>query len=183
MNKIIFDILPLSIFFISYTYTNNIYTATEFLMASSVLQVVLVKIKNKKIDNNTIFSTLLIIILGTATVISENDFFIKLKPTVIYWFFGSFLLISRIIFNKNILRTMMQDKIILSNNIWNRLNTIWICFFIAMGLLNIFIAFSGLFNQSFWVNFKVFGTLIIFVLFLIGQIVFFKKEIRLNTKT
>jgi intracellular septation protein len=50
---------------------------------------------------------------------------------------------------------------------WDRLNQMWTVFFAAMGALNLWVAYSW--STDAWVNFKLFGTLALTLVFVIGQ--------------
>ena len=50
---------------------------------------------------------------------------------------------------------------------WGRLLTSWIVFFVAMGALNLFVAFN--FSTDTWVNFKLFGGIGLMLAFIVLQ--------------
>ena len=50
---------------------------------------------------------------------------------------------------------------------WRRLNLIWVVFFAAMGIANIYVAYN--YSEQFWVNFKVFGLLALTFVFMLAQ--------------
>ncbi|WBF65307.1 MAG: septation protein IspZ [Candidatus Kinetoplastibacterium crithidii] len=178
MNKILINIFPISVFFLSYNYTNDIYIATKILVLLCILQLIVLKLQKNKIDNVMMLSTLLVIIMGTATVICRDDFFIKLKPTIIYLGFAISMLVANICFKKNLVYIVLHKKINLPIKIWNNLNISWICFFFMLSLFNAFIAFSGLFSQKTWVNFRTFGILIILLTYAFIQLILIKKHIK-----
>jgi intracellular septation protein len=51
--------------------------------------------------------------------------------------------------------------------VWARLNLAWIAFFVLMGVLNLWVAYS--FSTDAWVNFKLFGSLGLMLAFTIAQ--------------
>ena len=53
--------------------------------------------------------------------------------------------------------------------VWLKLNLSWMAFFVAMGLINLFVAFSGIFSTDAWVNFKLFGGMGLLLLFVLAQ--------------
>ncbi|AFZ82576.1 inner membrane-spanning protein YciB [Candidatus Kinetoplastidibacterium crithidiae] len=178
MNKIIIDIFPISVFFLSYNYTNDIYIATKILVLLCILQLIFLKLQKNKTDNIMVLSTLLVIIMGTATVVCRNDFFIKLKPTIIYLGFAISMLIANVFFKKNLVYIVLHKKIKLPIKVWNNLNVSWICFFVMLSLLNSFVAFSGLFTQKTWVNFRTFGILSILLTYAFIQLLLIRKHIK-----
>jgi len=70
---------------------------------------------------------------------------------------------------------MLGHAIELPSAIWQRLNIAWVLFFIVSGAANLFVAFTF---DSFWVDFKVFGSLAMTLLFLLGQGIFLARYMR-----
>jgi intracellular septation protein len=54
-----------------------------------------------------------------------------------------------------------------SHSVWHRLNIAWAIFFFLMGVLNLYIAFE--YSEETWVNFKLFGSTGLLVVFVILQ--------------
>jgi intracellular septation protein len=54
-----------------------------------------------------------------------------------------------------------------ARNTWSQLNLAWSIFFLLMGALNLYVAFQ--FSEDTWVNFKLFGTTALLVVFVIAQ--------------
>ena len=62
---------------------------------------------------------------------------------------------------------MLSAQIEPPAEIWRRLNLAWTAFFIVIGGINLYVAFH--FEESVWVNFKLFGMLGLTVLFVLLQ--------------
>jgi len=62
---------------------------------------------------------------------------------------------------------MLQEQMTLPPAIWRWLSLSWAGFFIAMGILNLYVAYS--YPESVWVKFKLFGTTGLMVIFVIAQ--------------
>ncbi|WP_174518702.1 septation protein IspZ, partial [Pseudomonas syringae pv. coryli] len=58
--------------------------------------------------------------------------------------------------------------------IWTRLNIAWIIFFLFCGAANLYVAFT---YQEFWVDFKVFGSLGMTLIFLVGQGIYLSRHL------
>ena len=155
-NNIFFEILPLVVFFGVYYFSKNIFLATGMCIIASWVQLLLCKIKYKKISKNTWISTILITVFGGLTIIFHNKTFVMLKPTVLFWIVGASLLIGQIV-GKNGIKFMLSKEIHVSDLTWAKLNLVWGCFFIALGGLNLFVALN--YSEYIWVKFKVFGTI------------------------
>ena len=87
------------------------------------------------------------------------------KPTAIYWAMSLTLLFSNAVLKKNLMKTMMEKQIKLNNKIWNQINLKTVLFLMLLGCLNLYIAFN--FNEDTWVNFKLFGTTGLMLVFMI----------------
>jgi intracellular septation protein len=67
----------------------------------------------------------------------------------------------------------MAEQMELPEPAWGRLNASWGGFFIFMGLANLFVAFN--FSTDDWVNFKLFGSMGLMLVFVIGQSMMLNK--------
>ncbi|MDQ2150349.1 septation protein A [Alcaligenaceae bacterium A4P071] len=177
MKKFLFDLFPLILFFLAYRYT-EIYTATAVAIGASVLQILWLKLTGKAIETTHWINLSVIVIFGGATLWLKSDVFIKWKPTVLYWLFAAALLIGRFVMGKNLIKHMLGKQIVMADAAWDRLNTMWATFFVAAGALNLYVAFSGHFTESQWVNFKVFGLMALLVIFVIGQSLWLGKHMK-----
>ena len=177
MKKFLFDLFPLILFFLAYRYT-EIYTATAVAIGASVLQILWLKLTGKAIETTHWINLSVIVIFGGATLWLKSDVFIKWKPTVLYWLFAAALLIGRFVMGKNLIKHMLGKQIVMADAAWDRLNTMWATFFMAAGALNLYVAFSGHFTESQWVNFKVFGLMALLVIFVIGQSLWLGKHMK-----
>ena len=137
--KLLFDLFPVFLFFVSYKFF-GIYIATIVAMIASLLQVVIFRLKYQRYDKMHLISLFLIFILGGATLFFHDPWFIKWKPTGIYWLTAAFFLGSQLFNNKPIIQKMMEPNIHLPQRIWSRLNLAWTMFFLLMGIVNLYIA-------------------------------------------
>ena len=112
-------------------------------------------------------SSLTIAILGGFTLLFHNVMFIKWKPTILYFIFALAFLISGFVSKKSLLERMLNQSLQLPPAIWQRLNYIWIVFFLLLGGLNLYVAYH--FSTNTWVDFKLFGIIGLTLLFLLGQ--------------
>lgn len=177
MKKFLFDLFPLILFFVAYRYA-DIYTATAVAMAASVAQIAWLKARRKAIETTHWINLAIIILFGGATLLFQDDTFIKWKPTVLYWLFGAVLIGGRYIFRRNIIRHLLQGQVALADPVWERLNLSWAGFFAGAGALNLYVAFSGRFDESQWVNFKVFGLMGLLLAFVILQSIWLGRHMQ-----
>ena len=152
--------------------------ATVVGIIATVLQIGYLVVRGRKVDGMLWMSLAVIGIMGGATIYFHDDNFIKWKPTILYWVFALVLLVGQVFMKKNLMRAAMEKTMKLPEPIWPRLNYAWMWFFVAMGLLNRFIAFvvfKG--NTGAWVSFKLFGFTGIFFAFIVGQTLLLSKHI------
>jgi intracellular septation protein len=86
---------------------------------------------------------------------------------VLYWFFSSALILSPLLFKKNLMRSLLQEKLTLPDPVWDNLNLAWSAFFAVLGVVNLYVAFN--YSTDAWVNFKLFGATGMMLLFVIAQ--------------
>ena len=173
--KLLFDLFPVILFFIAYK-THGIYAATAIAIVASIGQIGWLKLRGRKVDNMQWASLVIIVVFGGMTLLFRDETFIKWKPTVLYAAFALALLVSRYLMRKNLIEAMMSKQVRLPDPIWDRLNLAWVIFFASLGVLNIVIAQP--FSPDVWVNFKLFGSLGLTVLFVIAQALYFSRHIQ-----
>jgi intracellular septation protein len=177
--KFLFDLFPVILFFIAYK-VSGIYVATGVAIAASFAQIGWLLARGRRIDTMLWVSLAIIVVFGGATLLLQDETFIKWKPTVLYWLFGTVLAGSALLFRKNLIRKLMEEQISLPEPVWGRLNASWVGFFALMGAANLFVAYT--FSTDTWVNFKLFGGMGLMLAFVIGQSLLLSKYIHEEEK-
>lgn len=200
--KILFDLFPVILFFAVFklagsnpdtaqalaTYINYpadpahlpVLFATATAIIATLAQIIWVKWRHDKVDTMLWVSFAIILVFGGATLLLHDEAFIKVKPTALYWLFALALLFSKILFRKNLIRSLMEEKMSLPERIWGQLNLAWSGFFILLGVLNLYVAWN--FATDTWVNFKLFGATGIMFVFIIVQAAMVSKYIEAEKK-
>jgi intracellular septation protein len=150
--------------------------ATAVAILATIGQIGYLLLRGKKVDTMLWVSLVIISFFGGATIYFHNEIFIKWKPTILYWCFGTALLVSQMFLGKNLIRSMMEEQLKLPDPIWQRLSLAWVAFFMLMGVLNLYIAFN--FATATWVNFKLFGGMGLMFVFIIGQSIVLSKYMK-----
>ena len=164
--KLLFELFPVILFFVAFK-VQGIYVATAVAIGATVLQIAWVKFKHGKVDKMLWVSFAIIGVFGGATLLLQDETFIKWKPTVLYWMFSVILLVSNVLFKKNLMYSMLHEKIALPLHAWHRLNLIWSLFFALLGIINLYVAFN--YSTDGWVNFKLFGFTGLMLVFILAQ--------------
>lgn len=193
--KILFDFLPIILFFASFKYAEAhkdwaagfanahfsglisggtvgpdeapVLLATLVVIGATLAQVVILKLRGRKVDLMLWVSLGLVVVLGGATIWFHDQTFIKWKPTLLYWVMAASFAVGQWIFGKNLLRLLLGEQLHLPEFVWRRLNLAWVLFFTLMGVLNLWVAFR--FSTDAWVNFKAFGATGLMLVFTIAQ--------------
>ena len=172
--KLLFDLFPVILFFVAFKF-QGIYVATAIAIAATIAQIAWTKFRHDKVDTMLWVSFAIIGVFGGATLLLHDETFIKWKPTVLYWLFSVILLVSNVMFNKNLMRSLLQEKIALPLHIWNRLNLGWSLFFAVLGFVNLYVAFN--YSTDAWVNFKLFGFTGLMLVFVLAQSAWLAKYV------
>src|ERR1700728_2397622 len=166
----LFDLAPLLAFFLAY-YLGGIYLATAVLMIAMVALLLLDLLRLKRVPPMHLLSAVLVLALGSATLILRDPRFLKWKPTVFLWLVALASLVSpwvsRAPLAQRLLAPMVSGSDTVPRRTWLRLNLLWVGFYAALGALNLWVADNA--SERAWVNFKVFGLSAAFVVFAIAQ--------------
>jgi intracellular septation protein len=173
--KFLFDIFPVVVFFAAFK-LYDIYVATAVAIAATIVQVGWMWMRHRKVDNMLWVSLGVIAVFGGATLLLQNETFIKWKPTVLYWLFAAVLGVAAWPFRRNLIRAMMEKQVALPDPVWDRLLASWIGFFAVMGVLNLFVAYT--FSTDAWVNFKLFGGIGLMLAFVLLQAMMLAKYVQ-----
>ena len=149
--------------------------ATVVVIAATLLQVMVLLARGKKIDMMLWVSLGLVTVLGGATIYFHSETFIKWKPSVLYWVMGLAFWVSQTFFGKNLLQVLMGAQLKLPAPVWQRLSLAWIAFFTLMGVLNLYVAYN--FSTASWVNFKLFGGIGLMLLFTLAQGLYLSRHV------
>jgi intracellular septation protein len=202
--KILFDFLPIFLFFAAFKYSEAhkdwaaafatsqlgflvsggvvgqdeapVLLATVVVIFATLAQVAWLKLRGRKIDTMLWVSLGLVVVLGGATIYFHNETFIKWKPSALYWAMGLSLWLSPLLFGKNLLRVLLGEQMQLPDRVWHRLNFAWVAFFGLMGLLNLWVAYQ--FSTDTWVNFKLFGGIGLMLLFTLAQGLYLSRHLQ-----
>jgi intracellular septation protein len=172
--KFLFDVFPVVLFFVAFK-LYDIYVATAVAIAATFVQVGWLWLRGRKVDKMLWISLGVIVVFGGATLMLEDELFIKWKPTVLYWLFAAVLVAGELAFKKNLIRAMMDGQVALPDHVWSKLQASWVAFFAVMGALNLVVAYS--FSTDAWVNFKLFGGIGLLLVFVVLQAVMLAKHV------
>ena len=173
--KLLLDFFPIILFFVTFK-TWGIMAATAVAIAATVLQIGYLWRKNGVVEPMQWVSLGVIVVFGGATLLTQDETFIKWKPTVLYWLMGAALWAGLYVFKRNFIQQLMGAQVALPAHAWEVLLHSWACFFALMGCLNIWVANN--FDTDTWVSFKLFGGLVLMLVFVLAQGVYMSRFIK-----
>lgn len=172
--KLLFDLFPLLLFFAAFK-LYDIYVATAVAIAASLVQVGVQWFKQRRLETMPLITLGILLVFGGLTLALRDDTFIKWKPTLVYWVLSALTLASQWVGRATLIERLMGKQIWLPRAVWARQNLAWGLFFLALGALNLYVAFyfrldlDEAMRQKIWVNFKVFGLLGLTLIFMLIQ--------------
>jgi intracellular septation protein len=86
------DFLSAIVFLVLYLTTGNVVLATSVAVAGAVAQVVYSRVKGKPLGFMTYASLALVIVLGTATLLTNDPRFVLAKPSIAHFAIGAIML-------------------------------------------------------------------------------------------
>ena len=173
--KFLFDLFPVLLFFVAFKFA-GIYVATGVAIAATLGQVGWLKLRGRKVEPMLWVTLGIIVVFGGATLLFQDETFIKWKPTVLYWLFAVVLVAAQLAFGKNLIRGMMKGQVDMPEAAWTRLNWSWAAFFGVMGVLNLYVAYN--YSTDTWVSFKLFGGMGLMLAFVIAQALYLARYIQ-----
>ena len=188
MKKIIEDFGPLLVFFIlnsrgaewlGMAPEQSLFIATAGFMAALLIVIIFTLLSGRRPTTMSLVSGGFVMVFGGLTLYLQDETFIKVKPTIVYCLFAGILgfgLMRRVSYLKN----LMGDMLPMDKDGWMILTRRWVGFFIAMAVLNEILWRTLTTDQ--WVQFKVFGFLIITLVFSAAQVPLFSRH-SLNKNT
>ena len=165
IRRLALDLGPLLIFFAAFKYL-GIFGATAAFMAAVLAALAIGYILEKRISPMPLFTAVLVMVFGGLTLYLKNDIFIKMKPTVLYGFFGAVLL-GGLAFNRLFIKYVFAQAFELDEAGWKKLTIRWGIFFLCLAAINEAVWRAT--STATWVSFKVWGIIPLIFLFALAQ--------------
>ncbi|MCG6538975.1 septation protein IspZ [Pseudomonas sp. KSR10] len=186
--KQIVDFIPLLLFFVVYKLeprtfeladlnvtVGGIFNATAALIISSVVVYAALFIHQRRLTKSQWLTLAACLLFGGLTLALHSEAILKWKAPVLNWLFALAFTGSHFIGEKPLIQRVMGHAVQLQPAQWTKLNVAWILFFLICGFANLFVAFV---YPSIWVDFKIFGSLGLTLLFMAGQAVYLARHMQ-----
>ena len=172
IRRLALDLGPLIIFFAAFKHL-GIFGATAAFMAAVLAALLIGWLIEKRLSPMPLFTAILVVIFGGLTLYLKNDMFIKMKPTVLYAFFGA-TLIGGLWFKRLFIKYVFAQAFELDETGWRQLTWRWGSFFLVLAVLNEAVWRNA--STAAWVSFKVWGIIPLIFLFALAQTPFVMKH-------
>ena len=164
--KLVLDFAPLLLFF-GANVVWGIFAATAMFMAATVASLVSSRLLHGRFAPMPIVTGVFVLVFGSLTLYLQDETFIKIKPTIIYFLFAGILLAGLLV-GRPLLKLLMGEVFDLTDEGWRKLTYRWAGFFAALAVTNEVVWRSV--STDAWVSFKVFGLVPLTFLFAVLQV-------------
>ncbi|NTF88837.1 septation protein A [Agrobacterium rhizogenes] len=160
-----------------------LFVATGLFMVATALSLIVSKIMLGHLPLMPFVSGIVVLIFGALGIYLQSEIFIKMKPTIVNALFGVALL-GGLFFGKSLLGYVFNAAFQLDAEGWRKLTFRWGIFFLVLAVLNevVWRGSNWLYlpdvkaADNLWVNFKVWGTMPITILFTLSQMPLIMKH-------
>jgi len=163
--KLALEFAPLALFFVANA-RFGIFAATGIFMVAILASLATSYAIARTLPIMALVSGAVVLVFGGLTLALHDDLFIKMKPTIVNCLFGAILL-GGLAFDRPLLPLVLDQVLTLTTQGWRKLTLRWAVFFFVLAGLNEIVWRN--FSTDTWVNFKVFGTMPLTLLFAIAQ--------------
>lgn len=172
--KLGLELGPLVLFFFANAYSDRfgiapdrrIFVATGLFVAATVVALAIHFVLVRRLPIMPLVSGAVVLVFGGLTIALNDDFFIKIKPTIVNTLFGTVLL-AGLWWRKSFLAVVLDSMVQLTEEGWRKLTLRWGLFFFVLAILNEVVWRTQ--STDIWVNFKVFGIMPLTLVFALAQ--------------
>jgi len=164
--KPLVDFGPLIVFFSAY-YLKDLFFATAAIIIATITVILLSLCITRKVPTMPLVTAAAISIFGGLTLFLQDETFIKMKPTIVEILIAVILLVG-LRFKKIFLKSLMGSAVLMNDDGWRKLSLRFSVFSLALAFLNEIVWRTQ--TTEIWVNFKVWGLLILTFVFIVSQL-------------
>ena len=160
--KMLLDMGPLVIFFITNYITEDIMLAIGVLIGTTIVALAAGWMLERRLSMMALFGCIAVAFFGGLSLYFDNELFIKIKPTVLTCLLAALIAGGRLL-GHNPLGAIMGSQLKMTDAGWRAISWLWVAMFLSTALANE-IAWRMLSTND-WVTFKVFGITAISLVF------------------
>jgi len=179
--KLALEMGPLVVFFLANSYGEElaaawpalqalggkIFLGTAAFMVAMAISLTITWLLERRIAIMPLITGVFVFVFGALTLWLQDETFIKMKPTLVNVLFGSSLLIALFAFNRPLMKLLFEGPFQLDDKGWRKLSFRWGLYFLFLAVVNEIVWRN--FSNDFWVNFKVWATMPMTIVFMLFQ--------------
>ena len=169
--KLVLEVGPLVVFFVANSYF-GIFPATGAFMVATILALTVSRLKFGRIPVMPLVSGFFVLTFGALTLYFQEEYFIKIKPTIVNLLFST-ILFGGLLAGHSLLRYLFGEVFKLQDRGWRLLTFRWACFFVFLAVVNEVVWRN--FSTEFWAGFKLMGVMPITMIFALSQLALLQK--------
>jgi intracellular septation protein len=180
--KLLFDFLPIIVFFGVYQLYGKFVSADDAMFAATIaimvvmtIQIAVQWIRTRTVNRIMLVSGVLVLVFGGITLLLRDALFIQWKVTILNWLLAMGFLVSQFFGTQTLVEKLLGEAIVLPQVIWRRLNLLWVANFALIGALNLYVVYN--FSEATWVNFKLYGLLGLTLLMALIQGIYISRHV------
>ncbi len=145
----------------------KIFVGTAFFMVAMTISLIITWLYERKVALMPLITFVMVVIFGMLTLYLQDEFFIKVKPTIINTMFGVAILGTLFFFKVPVMKMLFDGPFKLDDTGWTKLSFRWGCFFLFLALVNEVVWRTQ--TTDFWVAFKLWGVMPMTIIFMLFQ--------------
>lgn len=157
---------PLVVFFITNRFYGIMVGTGAFMIATPIAVALSYKLE-RRIPVMPLVGCGFVMLFGGLTLWMDDDFFIKVKPTIVNLLFAAVLSIG-LALKRPYLKLLMGAVLQMDDAGWHKLGFRWAVFFVVLAVINEIVWRN--FSTDFWVGFKTFGLMPLTMVFALFQV-------------
>jgi intracellular septation protein len=143
------------------------FAAIFLFMIAMIISVTITWILEKRLAIMPVITCVMVLIFGAVSIWLQDEYFLKIKPTIVNILFGAGLLIGLFVFKVPFMKIAFDGPFKLDDTGWWKLTFRWALYFLFLALVNEIVWRN--FSYDFWVAFKFWATMPMTMIFMLFQ--------------
>lgn len=132
--KLVLEFLPLGLFLVAVDWY-DIYVGSAVLGVATLISLVVIWLIYRRLALMAIITGVTGLIAAAGTVVMVDPMWVKLKPTIVSFIFGS-ILATGLVMGKPLLRPLIGEDLNLTDEGWRVITRRWMVYFFFIAILN-----------------------------------------------